>query len=43
MQFDCNAMLTTVIVINKGDIKTTEIYKALDEKAESGANWHRGE
>lgn len=29
-------MLTTVIAINIGNIKTTEINKALDEKAEPG-------
>ena len=28
--------MTTVIAVKKGDIKTTEINKALDEKAESG-------
>ena len=36
IQFGGNEMLTTVIVINTWDIKTTEINKALDEKAESG-------
>lgn len=38
MQLDCNDMSTTVTVTNKGDIKTIEIYKALDEKAESEAS-----